>query len=77
MTKYTGSFYYPVGTCKVGPKSDSEAVVDEWLKVYRVDGLRIVDALIMPKIVKGNTNAFTIMIMEKANDMIKDEWLSK
>jgi choline dehydrogenase len=63
--RHTQSVYHPTSTCAIGP------VVDNELKVHGVERLRVADASVMPSVVRGNTNAPTIMIAERAADLIR------
>jgi choline dehydrogenase len=68
------TIFHPVGTCKMGPAHDDAAVVDDQLRVHGIQGLRVIDASIMPTITSGNTNAPTVMIAERGADFIKKDY---
>ena len=70
---FTYTTYHDVGTCKMGPETDSDSVVDSRLKVHGISGLRIADASIMPNLISGNTQAACYMIGEKAADLILED----
>jgi choline dehydrogenase len=72
LLRNVSSSFHISGTCKMGPDSDPEAVVDGRLKVRGVEGLRVVDASVMPDVVRANTNVTTMMIAERAADFIKE-----
>ncbi|MGD9806256.1 MAG: GMC family oxidoreductase [Hyphomicrobiaceae bacterium] len=70
VTRTAETAYHPIGTCKMGPDTDPNAVVDDRLRVRGIEGLRIADASIMPTLTSGNTNAPSIMIGEKCSTMV-------
>lgn len=75
IRQYTMTIYHMSGTAKMGPADDPMAVVDPQLRVHGIQGLRVIDASIMPTITNGNIHAPVIMIGEKGADLIKSLWL--
>jgi choline dehydrogenase-like flavoprotein len=74
VANYSTTIYHPSGTCRMGPRNSSSAVVDARLRVHGITGLRVVDASIIPNITSGNINAPTIMIGERASDFIRRDY---
>ena len=69
------TIFHPVGTAKMGPENDPMAVVDQYCRVRGVEGLRVVDASVMPNIVRANTNLTCIMIGERVADWMRKSGL--
>ena len=63
--------FHPAGTCRMGPRTDPLAVVDDQLRVHGLEGLRVIDASIMPTMLSANLNAATLMLADKASDLIR------
>ena len=63
--------FHPAGTCRMGPRTDPMAVVDDELRVHGLEGLRVIDASIMPTMLSANLNAATLMLADKASDLIR------
>ncbi|KAK5638305.1 hypothetical protein RI129_012600 [Pyrocoelia pectoralis] len=77
LRNIAATVYHTVGTCKMGPSTDPTAVVDPRLRVHGIKRLRVADASIMPKIISCNTSGPTMMIGQKAAEMIKEDWSNK
>ena len=71
LLRNVGQGYHSAGTCKMGPESDPMAVVDQFCRVRGLEGLRVVDASVMPDVIRANTNTTTIMVAERVADWIK------
>ena len=63
--------FHPMGSCRMGPESDPTSVVDDQLRVRGLEGLRVADASVMPMMLSANINAATMMIADKASDLIR------
>ena len=72
LLKTVATTQHIAGTCKLGPSSDAMAVVDQYTRVHGLQGLRVVDASVMPNVIRANTNATTVIIAERAADWIKE-----
>ncbi|MBI3435957.1 MAG: hypothetical protein HY056_12920, partial [Proteobacteria bacterium] len=70
ILRASGTMFHPSGTCVIGPAHDPMAVVDSQCRVHGVEGLRVVDASIMPRVPSANTNTPTLMVAERAADFI-------
>ena len=70
MREHCSTCYHPMGTCRMAPATDPTAVVDDQLRVYGIEALRVVDASVMPTMPSANRNAATLMIAEKASNVI-------
>ena len=68
--RWGNTTYHVMGTCKMGPSSDKIAVVDDQLRVYGMEGLRVIDASVMPAMISANLNAAVMMIGEKGSDLV-------
>ena len=71
LLKTAGNAHHTSGTCKMGPASDPMAVVDQYARVHGLQGLRVVDASVMPAVPSGNINAAVIAVAEKGADLVK------
>ena len=63
--------FHPAGSCRMGPATDPQAVVDDQLRVRGIEGLRVIDASIMPTMLSANLNAATMALADKASDLIR------
>ena len=72
LLENVGTQYHTSGTCKMGPADDPMAVVDQYCRVYGIEGLRVVDTSVMPDVIRANTNCTAVLIAERVADWVKD-----